>query len=79
MEKLLAKQGHHSDDHADRKRALKRFHPNRQLNEAYNQLYNASLDARYAPLSECPKLREVRETLIGKRLQHISQYVASHA
>lgn len=79
VEKLLAKHDHHSDDHSGRKRMLKRFYPNRQVNEAYNQLYNASMDARYSPLSECPSVKEVRETLIGKRLKHIQQYVAAHA
>lgn len=79
IEKLLARHGHHSRDHFDRRTALKRYHPNRQLNRAYADLYNASLDARYQPLSECPSAKDVRETLIGKRMQHISQYVAAHA
>lgn len=79
IEKLLARHGHHSKDHFARRSALKRHYPNRQFNQAYADLYNASLDARYQPLSECPSAKLVRETLIGKRLQHISQYVATHA
>lgn len=79
VEKLLAKHGHHSKDHFDRKTALKRYHPNRQLNEAYNDLYNASLDARYLPRSNCPSAKDVRDILIDRRLRHVSQYVASHS
>lgn len=79
VEKLLAKHGHHSTDHFSRKTALKRYYPDRQLNAAYYELYNASLDARYLPQSKCPSAKDVRDILIGKRLKHISQYVASHA
>lgn len=61
------------------RRALEHWYPNRQLNHAYNELYQASMVARYLPLSRCPNVKVVRETLIGRRLQHISQYVASHA
>lgn len=79
VEKLLAKHGHHSTDHFDRKTSLKKYYPNRQLNQAYYDLYNASLDARYLPQSKCPSANEVREILIDRRLRHISQYVTSHA
>lgn len=56
-----------ADSHFDRKKALKRFYPNRQFNDAYNELYNASLNARYLPLSQCASIQEVRQTLIDKR------------
>lgn len=79
VEKLLARNGHHSNDHSERTKALRRLHPNPRLNEAYRELYNASLDARYSPRSKSPTLKEVRETLIEKRLRHIIQYVASHS
>ena len=55
VEKLLAKHGHHSDDHFQRKKCSKRFHPNRQLNDAYFDLYNASLAARVLAALKLPE------------------------
>ncbi len=79
IEKLLARHGHHSQSHFDRKTALKRHFPNAALNRAYYDLYGASLDARYLSVEQCPDVKDVREILIAKRLEHIRQYVASHA
>lgn len=79
IEGLLAERGHHSKSHFDRKTALKKHFPNRQLNEAYNDLYNASLDARYLSRAKGPTPEEVKAILVDRRLTYIAQYVAAHA
>ena len=80
VEELLASRNHHSRDHHERKTALKRHFPNRELNSAYWELYDISLEARYElPPEDFPAAREVREILIGKRLKLIREYVESHA
>ena len=78
VEQLLSDRGHHSRDHADRKRALKQHFPNRQLNRAYNDLYNASLDARYLSLGQSPSAKDVRAILIEKRLRMVREYTQAH-
>ncbi|HEV3004407.1 MAG TPA: hypothetical protein VGX78_08085 [Pirellulales bacterium] len=78
IEKLLARHGHHSQSHFERKSALKRHFPSAALNRAYFDLYNASLDARYLSVEQCPDVKDVREVLIAKRLESIRQYVESH-
>jgi hypothetical protein len=78
VEQLLASHNHHSKSHFDRKQAIKRHYPNRQFNQAYNDLYNASLDGRYLALGQVVSVEEVRNILIAKRLKMIEEYVAAH-
>ena len=78
VEMLLATRGHHSKSHFDRKNALHRHFPNRPLNRAFSDLYNASLDGRYLSPAQCPTVQEVRTILIAQRLEHIEKYVTSH-
>jgi hypothetical protein len=63
IEELLAARGHHSQSHFERKSALKQHFPNRELNHAYFDLYNASLDARYLPSQQC---RAAQREVIAK-------------
>lgn len=77
VEQLLAERGHHSKSHFERKQALKRHYPHRTLNQAFHDLYNASLDARYLPAEKCPSSEDVRKILIGQRLKFIEDYVRS--
>lgn len=77
VEQLLAERGHHSKSHFDRKQALKKHYPHRTLNQAYHDLYNASLDSRYLPSEKSPSSEDVRNILIGKRLKFIEDYVGS--
>jgi hypothetical protein len=79
IEKLLADHGVHSESHHDRRTALKRLFPSHALNRSYSDLYNASMDARYLSIADCPSIQVVREILIKQRLQHIIAYVASHS
>jgi hypothetical protein len=79
IELLLAERGHHSKSHFERKEALKRHFPHPELNRAFNDLYNASLDARYLPSSTIPSAADVRAILIGRRLAQIESYVKAHA
>lgn len=78
IEMMLAGRGHHSKSHFDRKSALKKHFPNRALNEAYNTLFNASLDARYLSIERCPAVDQIRSELIARRLDHITKYAASY-
>lgn len=79
IEKLLADRGVHSKSHFERKSALRTHFPDRALNRAYGDLYNASLDARYESVDRSPTLQEVREVLIQRRLHHVATYVSSHS
>ncbi|MCC7424980.1 MAG: hypothetical protein IT428_32310 [Planctomycetaceae bacterium] len=79
VEQLLAAKNHHSKSHFERKMALKKHHPNRALNDAYHDLYNASLDARYLDSEQCPTAAEARAILIDRHLVTIQKYVESHS
>lgn len=78
VEELLGERGYPSDSHFERKKWLCILYPNQQLNAAYGDLYNSSLNARYLPTSKCPSVRQVREHLIGRRLKMIIEYAAAH-
>ena len=78
LEMLFATRGHHSKSHFDRKQALRRYFPDRALNRSFSDLYNASLDGRYLAPQQAPTIEEVRQILVGRRLDHVRKYVAAH-
>jgi hypothetical protein len=77
VERLRAERGQHSRSHEDRKNAVRKDFPS--IFKDYHDLYNASLDARYMSLSHCLDVKDVRDVLIGRRLQHIIKFAASHS
>lgn len=77
IERMLADRGLHSKDHYERKEAVRRHFPS--LRQAYNDLYNASLVARYDPFDACLPVEDVRGVLIARRLAHVTSFTASHA
>lgn len=75
-ESLLADRGIHSKSHEERKRSIREQFPS--IHAPYHALYNASMDARYEPLSHCPSVEDVRRELLEKRLKHVRSFFASH-
>lgn len=73
VESVLAGKGIHSTDHDDRKQFVRRHIP--EIQQAYNDLFNASLVARYDALNCCMPLDKVRERLIAYRLKHLVEVV----
>ena len=77
IEQLLADRGIHSSDHHRRNTSVRTDFP--QIHRSYKALYNASLVARYDPLSGVLPVADVRNVLIGRNLMHIISYTASHS
>ncbi len=75
VEALLAQRGAHSADHHQRKEAVRRQFP--RITVAYNQLYNASLVARYDSPSNVLPVAQVRSELLTKSLGNIISFCES--
>jgi hypothetical protein len=74
VEKLRAYEGDHSNSHDERDAYVRKNH--RKIYNAYHQLFNASLDARYKTLSafSIPS-EQVQKKLIDTYLVEIEDYV----
>lgn len=76
VEKLRAYRGQHSDNHGDRERAVRKDDP--KIYNAYRQLFDASLIARYkSPEAFKISSQDVQAWLIGTFLAEIERYVAA--
>ena len=76
VEKLRAYEGDHSENHDDRDAAVRRTHS--RIYNAYHQLFNASLTARYKSLGAFKiSPADVQSKLIDTYLASIERYVAA--
>jgi hypothetical protein len=75
VEVLAAIRGHHSTSHEGRKDYVRKNLV--RIHQAFHKLYNASLDARYEPLSQCLSAQDVRKELIDRSLKQIQSFAAS--
>ncbi|MGH7173696.1 MAG: hypothetical protein ACRELG_25720 [Gemmataceae bacterium] len=76
VEKLRAYEGDHSDNHEERDRAVRRDHG--RIYNAYHQLFNASLIARYKSRRAFHiSAADVQGKLIDTYLAEIERYVAA--
>ena len=76
IEQLLAESGKHSKDHHQRNTSVRSDFPS--IHAPYKALYNASLVARYDDPDDVLPIKEVRDVLVGKKLDHIMKFVRSH-
>ena len=83
VERLRAKRGRgtddHSTDHHDRLEFVRRKE-NRQIQPAYEVLFNASLLARYETIesfNQAFTTEDIRDVLIAQYLKQIEDYVAT--
>jgi hypothetical protein len=77
VEQLLAERGLHSDDHHQRKSAVRKDFPS--IQRAYNALYNASLVARYDSPTDVLPVADVKSELINKHLDAIIKFTNSRS
>ena len=76
VEKLRAYTGDHSENHDERNRAVRRDHA--RIYNAYHQLFNVSLIARYKSLGAFAiSPQDVQSKLIDTYLAEIERYVAA--